>query len=487
MTRVALLLVLAAAAIASGAFPPGFVWGTATAAYQIEGSVDVDGRGPSIWDAFSRLPGKTVGGATGDVADDSYVRFEEDTEMLARMGVHWYRFSIAWSRVLPRGNGAVNEAGLRHYSRVVDALLARNITPFVTLYHWDLPQALDEGGRHGWLDRSIVGSFARYADVVFDALGDRVKHWITFNEPHEVTWAGYGAGEKAPGRCSDRRRCAEGNSTTEPYIAAHHLLLAHAAAVEIYRAKYQPHQGGVIGMTVNCDHAEPYSDSPADVAAAARYYDFQMGQFAHPLYFGDYPASMRRLVGDRLPRFTCAQRDSLLRSHDFFGLNTYTSKYAQDRPDAPALGGWEVDMHTTIRADRDGALIGPQADSSWLNVVPWGIQRVLRHIKETYGNPPVYITENGVSVPGEDAMPLQQALADTFRVNFIRDYLSFVEKAIVDDHCDVKGYFVWSLMDNFEWADGYTKRFGIHYVDYKNNCTRYPKDSARWFADFIKQ
>jgi beta-glucosidase len=485
---VSALLLATLVGLSLAAFPPKFAFGVATAAYQIEGAWNVDGRGPSIWDTFSHIQGKTNNGDTGDVADDSYYRYPEDVQLMVDMRVRAYRFSISWSRIFPQGEGAVSEAGLRHYSALIDLLLSKNIVPYVTLYHWDLPQALDDKNapNGGWLDPTIVKAFTDYADTVFSYYGDRVKHWITFNEPHEVTWQGYGSGLMAPGRCSDRSKCQLGNTDTEPYIAAHHILLSHAAAAALYKSKYAPTQRGVIGMTLNCDHYEPYDPAnPEDVAAALRVYDFQLGWFANPLFYGAYPASMVQYVGSRLPSFTQEQSDSLLASHDIFGLNSYTSNYAVPNMNPTPGSGPNSDRHADTRADRNGVLIGQQADSTWLYVVPWGIQKVLQHVHNFYKNPIIYITENGVDVPKEGSLPIDQVVNDTFRVDFLQGYLSYIEKAITDDHINVQGYFVWSLLDNFEWADGYSKRFGVHYVDYKNGMARTPKNSARWYADFI--
>jgi len=281
------------------AFPPGFLWGTATASYQVEGAWNIS-RGLSIWDTFSHTPGKVANGDTGDVADDNYHRYLQDIAQMKNLGFKNYRFSISWSRLFPTGVFPPNPVGFQHYSNVIDALLANGIEPFVTLYHWDLPQ--DFPGT--WLNPDIVGHFADYAQAAFAAFGNRVKHWITFNEPLTFTVQGYDAGIHAPGRCSDRSICPAGNSSTEPYLAAHHVLLAHAQAVSIYRRLYQRQQGGIIGITLNSDWAEPYTNSNADMTAAERRLEFQLGWYADPIFKGDYPQSMKAIVGNRLPQFS---------------------------------------------------------------------------------------------------------------------------------------------------------------------------------------
>lgn len=459
------------------------MWGTATASYQVEGAWNVSGRGLSIWDTFTQLPsGKVAGNETGNIADDSYHRFPEDIKLMSQMGVKYARFSISWSRIFPSGRGALNPAAIIHYNRVIDMLLANNIQPLVTLYHWDLPQGLQDL-YNGWISSDIIQDFSLYADACFAAFGDRVKHWLTFNEPLTFCPLGYGSGSHAPGRCSDRSYCAEGNSTTEPWLCGHHVLLSHAAAVQIYRYKYQKQQRGLIGITLNTDWAEPYTSAPADVAAAIRQLDFTMGWFADPVHFGDYPASMRQALGELLPQFDESSKKLLKGSSDFYGLNHYTSSYCANDPN-PGPGNWAAVK--CGRVSSDGTPIGPRADSDWLYVVPWGIQKVILYITERYNPPSIIVTENGVDVPKESSIPLPAVLNDSFRVNFLTNYLDNVRIAI-EKGAPVHGYFVWSMLDNFEWADGYSKRFGIHYVDYNNGLKRYPKASAAWYSNFVKQ
>eukprot|EP01121_Diplochlamys_sp_Union-15-3_P013607 TRINITY_DN4252_c0_g1_i1.p1 TRINITY_DN4252_c0_g1~~TRINITY_DN4252_c0_g1_i1.p1 ORF type:complete len:506 (-),score=89.67 TRINITY_DN4252_c0_g1_i1:15-1490(-) len=471
--------------LSASPFPPGFAFGTATASYQVEGAFNVD-RGLSIWDVFSHTPGKTHNGDTGDVADDSYHKYPEDIALMKEMGIKHYRFSISWNRIFLNGVPPLNQPGVDHYNKLINSLLAAGIEPFVTLYHWDLPNNLSvaEGG---WLSETIVERFVTYADACFAAFGDRVKRWITFNEPLSFSTLGYGSGIHAPGRCSDRTICPEGDSKTEPYIVSHNVLRAHAHTVNLYRQKYS-NQKGIIGITLNCDWTVPLTQSAADQEAAERHLIWQLSWYADPIFFGDYPEIMKQYVGSRLPTFTAQEKQLLKGSHDYFGLNHYTSVFAA-APQSPIVNstGWNDDQRSiTSYTDKEGKLIGPAADSPWLHVVPYGIQKMLEWVSTRYGKPPIYITENGVDVPGESSLPLEQAINDTFRRDFYRDYLTFVGQAI-QNGVDVRGYFAWSLMDNFEWADGYNKRFGLHYVDYKSpDLKRYDTTSSRWFADFIK-
>lgn len=303
-----------------------FLWGTATAAYQIEGSVAVDGRTPSIWDTFSHIPGKVFNNDNGDVADDSYVRFREDIRLMKAMGVTAHRFSLSWSRIIPDDSGTVNRKAIEHYNQFIDELLRNEIQPMVTLYHWDLPDYL-ERKYEGWLSSEIVTDFSHYAETCFAAFGDRVKYWITINEPWTFCYLGYVAGAFAPGRCSDRSKCAVGNSATEGYLAAHNVLNAHAAAVHVYRTKFQTSQRGEIGITLNHDWNEPLTSSAIDVAAAERKNLFSMGWFGDPIVFGKYPDVMRQVVGARLPEFTEEQSELLRGSFDFWALNHYSAKY----------------------------------------------------------------------------------------------------------------------------------------------------------------
>lgn len=454
-------------------FPASFVWGTATASFQIEGGWQEGGKGLSIWDAFSHTPGKTAGGATGDITCDHYHRWKDDVRAMAAMGLKAYRFSLSWPRIMPAGRGAVNPEGIRFYSQLIDELLANGIEPWVTLYHWDLPLAL-QLEMDGWLNPAMAGVFRDYAAVCFEHFGDRVKHWITFNEPWVVSILGYGQGIFAPGRVSSE----------EPYQAAHTILRAHGMAVRDYRTRFQPTQNGTIGMTNNCDWREPLTTDPADQDAAQRAVEFFLGWFADPLYRGDYPACMRERVGERLPRFTADDRDMIKGSQDFFGLNHYTTMFAsQTRPDDPVEGsplgngGIAGDQQVRLTAHPRWH----KTDMGW-SIVPWGLRKLLHWIDDRYGHPPIVITENGCAFPD---VPVQGTVDDRERIAFLDAYLGEVHHAIAGG-VDLRGYFLWSLMDNFEWASGFTRRFGIWHVDYDSG-RRTPKSSAAWFARVLAQ
>ncbi|KAF5752063.1 beta-glucosidase 40 [Tripterygium wilfordii] len=314
-----------------GSFPKGFVFGTASSAFQYEGAVKEDGRGASVWDTFSHSSGKIVDFSNADVAVDQYHRYNEDIQLMKDMGMDAYRFSISWSRIYPNGTGDLNQAGVDHYNNLINALLAKGIVPYVTLYHWDLPQALADR-YNGWLSPQIIKDFAVFGETCFQKFGDRVKHWITFNEPHTFAIQGYDVGLQAPGRCSILLRlfCRAGNSATEPYIVAHNTLLSHAAVADIYRSKYKPKQHGSVGIAFDVMWYEPASNSTDDIEATQRAQDFQFGWFIEPLIFGDYPSSMRSRVGSRLPMFSKTEAALLKGSLDFVGINHYTTYYAQE-------------------------------------------------------------------------------------------------------------------------------------------------------------
>lgn len=448
-------------------FPAGFLWGTATSSYQIEGGHDVDGKGPSIWDAFCRIPGRIRNGDTGDLACDHYHRFREDVALIKELGFKAYRFSISWPRLLPAGTlerGSVNEAGVGFYSELIDALLKNGIEPWVTLYHWDLPLAL-QFESDGWLGTATADAFTAYADLCFERFGDRVKRWITFNEPWVTAVQGHGMGTMAPGRISN----------SEPYVAGHHQLLAHAKTVALYRERYARQQG-MIGITNNCDWREPRGDSPEDRAAAQRAMEFFLGWFADPVWKGDYPQVMKEFAGNKLPAFTEEEKAMLKGSSDFFGLNTYSTQYAEHARDT-GDGGFFADQGVTLSVDERWEL----TDFNWA-VVPWGCRKLLEWIRDRYDNPPIYITENGCSFddpPGPDG-----AIRDTRRIEFYEGYLKACQEAI-EHGVNLKGYFAWSLLDNMEWAEGYSQRFGLVHVD-RQTLRRTPKDSARWFTETVR-
>ncbi|KAJ7563891.1 hypothetical protein O6H91_03G129100 [Diphasiastrum complanatum] len=465
-------------------FPQHFVFGTATSAYQVEGAVKEGGRGRSVWDTFSYTPGKIADGSNGDIAVDQYHRYQEDVNLIAGMGFDAYRFSIAWPRIIPDGlTKEANKEGIAYYNRLINSLISQGIEPYATLYHWDLPQALQDSFG-GWISRDIVKHFVAYAEVCFAAFGDRVKNWITLNEPHQFSVNGYGTGNHAPGRCSQRSISPAGNSSTEPYLAAHHALLAHAGAVSVYRKNFQAKQGGRIGMACDCQWAEPLTSSLEDKAAAQRRLEFQLSWYLDPIFFGDYPAIMRKHVGDRLPRFTSVEIKELRGSVDFVGINHYTSKFATPGPPATDPSDFFQDQQVSLTVEREGSIIGDRAASEWLFIVPWGLQKVLHWITERYNKPPIILTENGMDDHNVNTASLGDSLNDTKRIYYYQTYLSAVLQAIREG-ADVRGYFAWSLLDNFEWNMGYSKRFGFYYVDYSNGLKRHAKSSALWFKNFL--
>ncbi|XP_033115908.1 lactase-like protein [Anneissia japonica] len=461
-----------------GTFPEGFVWSSATSSYQIEGAWDEDGKGKSIWDTWTHEGGHVKNDDTGDVACDSYHKIKEDVSILKEMGLHHYRFSFSWPRILPDGTiNNINEKGVEYYSNLIDALLEADIKPMVTLFHWDLPQALDDFG--GWTNESIVGLFNDYANLCFERYGSRVKFWITFNEPWIVSLLGYGAGTWPPG-------------ITEPgttvYIVTHNIIKSHAKAWHTYDDNYRESQDGLIGITLNSDHMEPFNMSkPDDIVAADRVLQFQLGWFAHPIYInGDYPQIMKENIAyksamqnysqSRLPEFTAEEKLYIKGTGDFFGLNHYTTTYAvTSLTDTDEASYW---TDQNIASWKDEAW--PKSGSDWLQVVPWGLRHLVNWIDNEYGGIPIYVTENGVST--HDVYELD----DVIRQKYYRSYINELLKAITIDNCNVKGYTAWSLMDNFEWASGYSERFGIHYVDFNDDeRKRIPKKSAETYAKIV--
>nr|XP_012571852.1 LOW QUALITY PROTEIN: beta-glucosidase 12-like [Cicer arietinum] len=410
---------------------------------------------------------------------------------MTNMNLDAYRFSISWSRILPKGklDGGINQEGIIYYNNLINELLANGLQPFVTLFHWDIPQALeDEYG--GFLSPHIVNDFRDYAELCFKEFGDRVKHWITLNEPLTYSMGGYAVGLFAPGRCSKwlNSNCTGGDSGTEPYLVSHHQLLAHATAVEVYKKKYQVSQKGTIGITLVTSWFIPFSNSKLDQMAAERAIDFMFGWYMDPLTTGHYPKNMHSLVGKRLPKFSKKQKRLLKGSFDFLGLNYYTSNYASNVPhlsnDNPS---YTTDSHANLTIELNGNPIGPRATSNWIFVYPRGIHELLLYIKKKkYNNPLIYITENGVDEFNDPTLSLEEALLDTFRIDYYYRHLFYVRSAIRND-VNIKGYFAWSLLDNFEWASGYTLRFGINFVDYNDGLKRYPKLSAKWFKNFLKR
>ena len=467
-----------------GQFPPDFVWGMGTAAYQIEGAWNEDGRGLSIWDTYSGSTGYApnpkheVPGDTGMVACDHYHRYKEDVQLAVSLGLKHYRFSISWPRVLPNGTlaGGVNAKGVQFYHNLIDELLKYGIEPYVTLYHWDLPLALQTPRLRGWLDKAIVPHFRAYAELCFREYGPKVKYWVTFNEAWTFIVLGYGTGSKAPGEPYT-------NISTYPYIAGHNVLLAHAEAVEAFRSdRTLTARGAKIGITNNCDFTEPASPAAADIAAATRANEWWLAWFADPIWLGTYPASMVRTLGARLPSFTPAEAAKLRGSADFFGLNHYGSRFARDPGPLPADYGLPGGTESSYWADFNADIFHTEemevGASTWLFSVPWGLRKLLVWIDQRYAHPPIYVTENGWSTPGAEAWTA--GVKDDSRVLFYHNYTSEMQRALNEDGVDLRGYFAWSLMDNFEWERGYTERFGLVYTDFVTQ-ERHVKASARWY------
>ncbi|KAL5830971.1 hypothetical protein ACOSQ4_016325 [Xanthoceras sorbifolium] len=468
-------------------FPKDFLFGVSTGAAQTEGSTKSGGKGLNVWDAFlEKNPGAMSDGSNIETAIDSYRRYKEDVQHVKDLGVDTYRFSIAWTRILPNGSlsGGVNKEGIDHYNSLIDELIKYGIKPFVTMLHFDFPQALEDK-YGGLLSRSFVDDFKDYAEILFRTYGDRVKNWITINEPQITAKYGYDYGWPPQSRCSDRKICKAGNSSTEPYVVLHNLVLAHATAATLYKHKFQAQQGGQIGVVVAGLSFEPYSNSSEDRAATDRALEFGIGWFIKPLVFGDYPEIMRTIAKDRLPRFTAAEKKLVMGSFDFIGLNYYTGQYVKNIPvnlEASPVS-LSADESFNLTGERNGVLIGPTGLGG--NIYPKGLQKLLKYMMEEYQNPAIYITENGFGQQRNDSLPLETQLKDQSRVNFIRQHLYRILKAIKVG-VKVKGYIYWSLLDDFEWTAGYSARFGLYFIDYNNNLTRIPTDSAKWFKTFTQ-
>lgn len=435
-------------------FPSDFLWGSATSAYQIEGSPLADGAGPSIWERFVHTPGMVRNGDTGDVACDHYRRYAGDVALMRELGMQAYRFSVSWSRVLPRGKGGVNQAGLDFYDRLVDTLLENGIEPLCTLFHWDLPAALDDLG--GWLNPDIADWFAEYAAVMFRKLDGRVKKWATLNEPWVVTDGGYLHGALAPGH----------RNRYEAPIASHHLLRAHGAAVRAYRAEGKHH----IGIVVNIEPKYPASDDAADRAAVARADAYMNRQYLDPMFLGRYPDEMSEIFGEAWPVWPEADHALIRQPIDFVGVNYYTRSVTRFDERAWPLRAAPV---TQTQAT--------YTETGW-EVFPQGLTDTLLWVTQRYGKVPIYITENGAAF-FDPPVAEGGRVRDPLRVDYLRKHLIAVHAAM-QQGADVRGYMVWSLLDNLEWSLGFSKRFGIVHVDFATQ-TRTPKDSARYYARVI--
>jgi beta-glucosidase len=440
-------------------FPSSFLWGAATSAHQVEGAPFADGGGASHWYRFAHSPGTTASGDTGDIACDHYHRWREDVALMRELGLQSYRFSIAWARVLPNGTGAPNPQGLDFYSRLVDALLEADIVPHATLYHWDLPVALDDQG--GWLNRASADWFAEYAALMYRTLGDRVAFWATLNEPWVVVDAGYLHGVHAPGH----------RNVYEAPIAAHNLLRAHGAAVQAFRASSVR---GQVGIVVNLEPKDPASDSPADIAAAQRADAYMNRQYLDALFHGRYPDELRDIFGEAWPDHDPADFELIRQPLDFLGINFYKRGVTRDDPGALPVCAALVPQRQHPHTD-----VGPD----WEVFAP-ALTRTLLWVKERYGDMPLYITENGAAFYDP---PTARAggIEDPLRVAYLEDHIRAAHAAITQG-VDLRGYYAWSLLDNFEWAGGYAKRFGIIHVDYAT-LERTPKASAHFYADVIRR
>ena len=435
-------------------FPHGFLWGAATSAYQIEGSPLADGAGASIWGRFCHMPGMVLGGDTGDVACDHYRLLASDVRLMRDLGLQAYRFSVAWGRVMPDGYGAVNRRGLDFYERLVDLLLESGIQPCATLYHWDLPVALDDRG--GWLNRDIAGRFADYAEVMFSALDDRVEMWATLNEPWVVADGGYLFGVLAPGH----------RSAFEAPLASLNLMRAHGAAVQAYRAVGR-HR---VGLVVNLEPKYSASSSPADRDATARSDAYMNRQYLDPALLGSFPPEMPEIFGDAWPQMAAADLAQIRQPIDFLGINYYTRGVMRHDP-----AGQPLDF---ARVPQSGAT---HTELDW-EVYPQGLTDTLVWVKQRYGDIPLYITENGAAF--YDPPHAAGLVPDTLRIDYLRRHL-LAARAAIAQGVDLRGYFLWSLLDNFEWSQGYSKRFGIVHVDFATQ-RRTPKASAAFYTDVIR-
>ncbi|CAE5960026.1 unnamed protein product [Arabidopsis arenosa] len=473
-------------------FPKDFIWGTATAAFQVEGAVDEGCRGPSMWDTFTKKFPHRCENHNADVAVDFYHRYKEDIQLMKDLNTDGFRLSIAWPRIFPHGrmSKGISKAGVQFYHDLIDELLKNNIIPLVTVFHWDTPQDLeDEYG--GFLSGNIVQDFTEYANFTFHEYGHKVKNWITFNEPWVFSRAGYDNGKKAPGRCSPYipgygQHCQDGRSGYEAYQVSHNLLLSHAYAVDAFR-KCKQCAGGKIGIAHSPAWFEP-QDLEHVGGAIERVLDFILGWHLAPTTYGDYPQSMKDRVGHRLPKFTEAEKKLLKDSTDYVGMNYYTSVFAKEINPNPKSPSWTTDSLVDWDSKSvDGYKIGSKPFNGKLDVYSKGMRYLLKYIKDNYGDPEIIITENGYGEDlGEKHNDVDFGTQDHNRKYYLQRHLLSMHDAICQDKVNVTGYFVWSLMDNFEWQDGYKARFGLYYIDFQNNLTRHQKVSGKWYSDFLE-
>ncbi|KAJ3593002.1 hypothetical protein NHX12_005340 [Muraenolepis orangiensis] len=431
-----------------GVFPTGFSWGAGGSAYQTEGAWNVDGKGMSIWDAFAHKQGKIFLNDTGDFSCEGYHKFKDDISLMKDMKLNHYRFSISWPRILPTGikSEKINERGIKYYDDLINKLVEKKITPIVTLYHWDLPQNLEDTYR-GWQNASMVNLFNDFANLCFERFGNRVKHWMTFNNPWSIAVEGYETGEHAPGLKL---------KGVGAYKTAHNIIKAHAKVWHTYDTRWRSKQKGLVGISLSGDWGEPVDiTNQKDIEAAERYIQFYMGWFATPLFNGDYPQVMK----------------------DYIGIGHFTTRYITQKNYPSGRGnGYFTDRDLAELVDPRW----PDPGSEWLYSVPWGFRRLLNFVKTQYGNPMIYVTENGVS---EKMMCTN--LCDDWRMQYFKDYINEMLKAIKDG-VNIKAYTAWSLLDKFEWDEGYSERFGLYYVDFRDkNKPRYPKASVQYYKSII--
>ncbi|KFK40642.1 hypothetical protein AALP_AA2G023000 [Arabis alpina] len=505
----------------SSPFPSDFLFGAASAAYQHEGAYLTDGKGLNNWDVFTHEnPGKILDGSNGDIASDQYHRFMEDIQSMIHLGVNSYRLSISWSRILPKGRfGGTNYLGIKHYNSLIDALIKNGIKPLVTLNHFDYPQVFEDKFK-SWLSPAMQLEFGYLADICFKHFGDRVKHWITLNEPNQQILLSYIKGLFPPNRCSmPYGNCSQGNSETEPFIVAHNMILAHTKAVQIYKTKYQGNsetepfivahnmilahtkavqiyktkyqkaQRGIIGIVAQTSWFEPISNSLADKKAAERAQSFYSNWILDPVVYGRYPKEMVHILGSALPQFSSNEMNNLknLKS-DFLGINHYTSYFIRDCLSSACISGDGASKIEgfALKLDRKGNVsIGELTDVDWQHIHPEGFRKMLNYLKDRYPNIPIFITENGYGQTQKPETAVEEILNDTKRIQFMSGYLDALQGAMRDG-ANVKGYFAWSLLDGFEWFYGYKLRFGLFHVDY-TTLKRTPKQSASWYKKFIEQ
>ena len=449
-------------------FPDNFLWGTATASYQVEGAVKEDGRGVSIWDTFSHTPGKVTHGDTGDIACDQYHRLDEDLDLMSSLGIKAYRFSVAWPRIQPEGSGEANQKGLDFYRRLVAGLRERDIEPMLTLYHWDLPQALEDRG--GWTNRETSERFAEYAHVVYGEFADSVNYWITLNEPWVSAWLGYGAGVHAPGI----------KDTSKALAATHHLLLGHGLALDAMRSV--GHEDNHLGITLNFTPTRPATDDATDAEVAHRVDGNANRIFLDPLFRGEYPKDMlRHYASDSDFSFVHdGDLEKISAPLDLLGVNYYFGHTV-------VSASRDSEFSTAMRFPDLGAatILPPSVETTAMGwpVEADGLTELLVRLHEEYTQIPMYVTENGVAV--HDYADPEGEVKDEERISYLDSHFRAAHEAM-ERGVDLRGYMVWSLLDNFEWAEGYSKRFGIVYVDYGTQ-QRIPKSSARWYAEVIRR